>query len=131
MPDLKPVEPPRWTRITIEDSEYGAASITVNQIDLSLDSLLDRLIIPALTAKGYAGAAEYFEQDDGAGNAAVALDDVDYICGKCAEENGGVWPNGHVATFHVGECGKCHKEKSIASVGDWNWPDGKARGGRD
>ena len=55
----------------------------------------------------------------------------DYICHKCADECGGVWPEGHCATFHTGICGICQKEKSLANVRDWNWPDKKARGMRD
>jgi len=54
-----------------------------------------------------------------------------YICTACAEECGGVWPEGHVATFHESECGLCGNRKALSNVGDWNWPDKKARGMRD
>lgn len=54
----------------------------------------------------------------------------DYICNECADEWGGIWPEGHCASFHDGACGRCGKNKSLANVGDWNWPD-KARGMRD
>lgn len=54
----------------------------------------------------------------------------DYICRECADDCGGVWPEGHAATFHQGECGVCGKEKALCNVGDYNWPD-KARGMRD
>lgn len=54
----------------------------------------------------------------------------DYICRECAKKCGGKWPKGHCATFHDGICGMCEKHKSLANVGDWNWPD-KTRGMRD
>jgi len=61
----------------------------------------------------------------------VDLDDISYLCAECAEELGGVWPKDHCATFHVAECNVCGEEKSLANVGDWDWPDGKHRGMRD
>lgn len=59
------------------------------------------------------------------------IDDAEYICRECADDNGGVWPAGHVATMHAGCCDICGKERSLANVGDWDWPDGKPRGMRD
>jgi len=59
------------------------------------------------------------------------IDKCSYICIECARKNGGVWPEGHVATFHTATCDCCDEEKGLASVGDWNWPDGKKRGMRD
>ena len=47
---------------------------------------------------------------------------VNYICGKCAEKNRGKWPEGHVATFHTGDCDWCGLSKGLAHVSDWNWP---------
>ena len=61
----------------------------------------------------------------------VNLDDLSYLCRKCAEELGGTWPEGHAATFHVAECPICNKTAGLANVGDWDWPDGKPRGMRD
>jgi len=61
----------------------------------------------------------------------VNLDDVGYLCGECAEKLGGKWPEGHCATFHVDMCEICGEQKSLANVGDWNWPDRKRRGMRD
>ena len=61
----------------------------------------------------------------------AVLDKVCYICSKCAENNGGVWPDGHIATCHSGVCDICGEKKSLANVGDWNWSDGKHRGMRD
>lgn len=55
----------------------------------------------------------------------------DYICRKCAEDNGGVWPKGHCATMHTGICGMCGGEYSLANVGDWDWPNNKKIGMRD
>ena len=59
------------------------------------------------------------------------LDDVCYLCDECARRNGGKWPKGHAATMHIGKCDICKNERSLANVGDWDWPDGKARGMRD
>jgi hypothetical protein len=55
----------------------------------------------------------------------------DYICSVCADEKGGVWPEGHAATMHSGICGLCGKTKTLANVGDWDWPDNKKIGMRD
>ena len=57
--------------------------------------------------------------------------DFQYICSDCAEDLGGVWPEGHVATFHEAKCDCCHKTAGLANIGDWNWPDGRRRGMRD
>ena len=58
-----------------------------------------------------------------------------YICAVCAAELGGSWPKGHGATCHSGMCPECWKVKSLASVGDYDWPQGSRRprhsGGRD
>jgi len=61
----------------------------------------------------------------------VDLDSIGYLCSECANKLGGKWPEGHVATFHFGDCDVCGKNKSLANVGDWNWPDKKHRGMRD
>jgi len=59
------------------------------------------------------------------------LDDATYICAECAEARGGTWPDGHLATCHIGTCDLCGEQKSLANVGDWDWPDGRLRGMRD
>ena len=59
------------------------------------------------------------------------LKDVGYLCKECAEKLGGKWPKGHAATFHYAKCDVCGEEKALANVGDWDWPDNKARGMRD
>lgn len=56
---------------------------------------------------------------------------VGYICCDCVWRLGGLWPKGHVATWHEGECDVCHERKSLANIGDWDWPDGRTRGMRD
>ena len=53
------------------------------------------------------------------------------ICTPCADGLGGRWPEGHLATWSLGRCSVCGKTKSVCDVGDWDWPDGKARGMRD
>lgn len=59
------------------------------------------------------------------------LEGCDYICRECAEEHGGEWPDGHMATMHSGHCDFCGFVRTLANVGDWNWPDKKKRGMRD
>lgn len=46
-----------------------------------------------------------------------------YICDKCARKRKGKWPKGHLATCHVGECLYCLKTTTLASIGDYNWPN--------
>jgi len=58
----------------------------------------------------------------------IKLDKGDYICNDCAREHGGTWPPQHVATMHMDICPYCNKLKGLANIGDWNWPDGIARG---
>lgn len=48
--------------------------------------------------------------------------DSGYLCMPCAYSLGGVWPSGHRATFHSGQCGVCHKITSLACWDDWDWP---------
>ena len=55
----------------------------------------------------------------------------EYICRWCAQKRGGKWPSGHAATQHEGECGYCLNRRGLCSIGDWDWPDGVARGMRD
>ena len=54
-----------------------------------------------------------------------------FICRACAKAQGGVWPKDHVATIHEGRCGYCGKQKALANIGDYDWPDNKPRGMRD
>jgi len=61
----------------------------------------------------------------------INLDDIGYICMECATKLGGTWPEGHAATFHCSTCQVCGRKKSLANVGDWDWPDKKRRGMRD
>ena len=42
------------------------------------------------------------------------------ICGVCAEERGGVWPEGHIATWSDLPCGYCG-DKWSASIYDFDW----------
>lgn len=44
-----------------------------------------------------------------------------YLCGDCADENGGKWPKGHVATFHAGKCNICGKEASLCCATDYDF----------
>lgn len=46
-------------------------------------------------------------------------DEIHYLCGYCAEDLGGNWPDGHVATLHHGECDVCAQEWTLAHVHDW------------
>lgn len=49
-------------------------------------------------------------------------DPYDYICHQCAQADGANWPEGHVATSHMGECCSCHDMKNVCAVSDWRWP---------
>ena len=57
-----------------------------------------------------------------------------YVCADCAEANGGIWPKGHAATWHMEwPCQACGKEVMICALSDWEWPakeGGKAMEGR-
>ncbi len=56
--------PERWTRLTLSDSEYGEVSVMVRDSDLSLPSVMEELVIPCLTAKGYVNVAKWLERLD-------------------------------------------------------------------
>ncbi len=47
------------------------------------------------------------------------------VCSQCAEEAGGTWPAGHVATMSTGKCDVCYLDRIVCSPGDWNWPRGR------
>lgn len=47
------------------------------------------------------------------------------ICGECARNARAQWPQGHVATFHEGECRECGKVTAVCATSDWDW-SGKA-----
>lgn len=52
------------------------------------------------------------------------MSDEDYpnwVCHDCAIEAGGTPPE--CATFHIGICGACKKEKSVTEPRDYNYPD--------
>ena len=50
------------------------------------------------------------------------IEELGYICFGCARRLGGVWPEGHVATAHMGTCPECKQRKSLVSVDDYDWP---------
>lgn len=54
----------------------------------------------------------------------------EYICNECAIARGAVWPSNHLATCHGGDCYYCLKPASLASVGDWDWPEGSKKPSR-
>lgn len=54
-----------------------------------------------------------------------------YICRDCARERGGTSPEGLACTCHADICSYCMEEKTLCNIGDWDWPDGVARGMRD
>lgn len=55
---------------------------------------------------------------------------VNYICRDCALQHGAAWPPGHCATVSISECPVCRRKTGIASVDDWDWPQGKPKGWR-
>lgn len=48
------------------------------------------------------------------------------ICADCARSEGGVWPEGHLATSHDGACMMCNRIMSICSWTDWDYPNKKS-----
>lgn len=50
-----------------------------------------------------------------------------WICDACAQERGGIWPEGHRGTFAEIKCkycnGKKQKDTFIAPYVDYDWPD--------
>lgn len=44
---------------------------------------------------------------------------VYFICRQCAEDHGGVWPEGHSATCHEGPCQVCGETRSLCAPQDW------------
>lgn len=44
------------------------------------------------------------------------------ICAKCAIQNGGHWPKGHVASFYLGACGWCGEDTEVTQARDWCYP---------
>ena len=53
---VKKEEPQHTTSLTFQD-EYGTYSITVNDRDLTLVEVMDKLVIPVLTSAGYSREA--------------------------------------------------------------------------
>ena len=48
--------------------------------------------------------------------------DDPYICNECAIARKGKWPEGHCATMHRAKCPYCGLKKTLACIGDYNWP---------
>ena len=53
--------------------------------------------------------------------------EMGYMCGACAKDAGGLWPEGHAATMHEGWCPVCGYRACLASVDDWDWPEGSKK----
>lgn len=53
----------------------------------------------------------------------------DWICLSCGQTYGHGMPDGHVATWHRGECEICHEKTSVTEPRDFRhlrkWPLGK------
>lgn len=45
-----------------------------------------------------------------------------WVCTPCAEKAGGIWPNGHVGTFHNGICHVCGELKAVTEPRDFGYP---------
>ena len=45
--------------------------------------------------------------------------EMSYVCGDCAEMMGGIWPDGHIATFHRNKCSACHREHQVTNPRNW------------
>ena len=70
------------------------------------------------------------ERMDNSGQKIKRFEDLGYLCGKCARENGGDWPEGHCATWHRGECNQCKAGADLCHWSDWNWPNHPERNTR-
>lgn len=46
-----------------------------------------------------------------------------WTCSGCAEEAGGKWPRGHVATWHSNICPVCGEQKAVTEPRDYRYPD--------
>lgn len=46
----------------------------------------------------------------------------DFVCTECAEAAGGKMHPKHQATWHIGECGICHKTKAVTQPRDFGHP---------
>lgn len=46
---------------------------------------------------------------------------VAWVCGSCAYELGAGWHPGHLATFHVDECGVCKRQRAVTEPRDYLW----------
>lgn len=52
-----------------------------------------------------------------------------WICSSCAQERGGIWPEGHVATFSKMPCKYCNGQNQnrgehfISPWVDYDWPN--------
>lgn len=46
----------------------------------------------------------------------------EFVCTDCAVAAGGKMPEGHVATWHEGECGVCHQVKAVTQPRDFGNP---------
>jgi hypothetical protein len=44
-----------------------------------------------------------------------------YICTDCAKKHGGIWPEGHFATFNDWHCEICDNKTNVCHVRNWNW----------
>lgn len=45
-----------------------------------------------------------------------------WICQRCAENNGGVMPDTHLATFHQDICDVCNRWVSVTEPRDYRYP---------
>lgn len=47
------------------------------------------------------------------------LTEPDWVCEDCAHKRGARMPSGHFATFHMGVCGICKKERHVTEPRDF------------
>jgi hypothetical protein len=55
----------------------------------------------------------------------------DWVCHDCATKADGKIPEGHLSTFHIGECGVCGIEKSVTEPRDYRYPVFKEGSGKE
>ena len=45
-----------------------------------------------------------------------------WVCEECALAAGGTMPDGHLATWHIGQCDACGRKRAITEPRDFRYP---------
>lgn len=47
------------------------------------------------------------------------MNKIDLVCGDCAKKRGARIPEHHIATFYIGRCDLCEKQKEVTQSRDY------------